>query len=525
MNIIRLSASHMTTNATEQVPKLQLQDVFKKSGVPTHTFVEPSEFNRLVVALRTPGRGIIIEGPSGIGKTSSVRRALEQMSEASYTFLSARRPPDVPLIEDLPNMSKIGLVIVDDFHRLRGDIKGRLSDMMKLLSDEEDQHSKLVLIGINRAGQSLIDHGEDLLHRVENIRFGRTNIERIVALIERGQRALNCTFAAAEALAEEAEGSFAMAQVLCHEACLQADVLESGSTNVQVTASVPAIREAVIRELSPAFFPAARDFATGNKLRREGRAPYLHLLKWLSNTAEGSLDTREALRANPALKGSVSQVIEKGHLSTLLDGNERLSKLLHFDERSQLLSSEDPKFLYFIRHLIWSKFARQVGYDKIDFASRYDFALSFAGEDRDVAKLLFDKLQAHEMQVFYDEQESHRILGNDVEQYLEPIYRTEASYVLPIVSQKYPVKVWTKFESDQFKDRFGSNSVIPVFLNDFRPTQFDVTGSVGYLTISTGEHLASDAERAVDSLCRKITEERAARDAIDDAEQPDLFDQ
>ncbi|UQO99510.1 ATP-binding protein [Burkholderia multivorans] len=145
----------MTTNATEQVPKLQLQDVFKKSGVPTHTFVEPSEFNRLVVALRTPGRGIIIEGPSGIGKTSSVRRALEQMSEASYTFLSARRPPDVPLIEDLPNMSKIGLVIVDDFHRLRGDIKGRLSDMMKLLSDEEDQHSKLVLIGINRAGQSL----------------------------------------------------------------------------------------------------------------------------------------------------------------------------------------------------------------------------------------------------------------------------------------------------------------------------------------------------------------------------------
>lgn len=509
----------MNTPAPQTVPKLQLQEVFKKSGLPTHTFVEPSEYNRLLVALRTPGRGIIIEGPSGIGKTSSVRRALEQTPEISYQFLSARRPADVAAIEDLPNLRQVGLVIVDDFHRLDDGVKAKLSDLIKLLSDEEDESSKLVLVGINRAGQTLIDHGEDLLHRVENIRFGRTNIERISALIERGQRALNCSIHAAEAIAVESEGSFAMAQVLCHEACLQGGVLEAADQTAEVAVSLPAVREAVLRELSPAFFPAARDFATGNKLRREGRAPYLHLLKWLSATEEGSLDTREAQRANPTLKGSVSQVIEKGHLSMLLDGNDRLAQLLHFDATSQLLSAEDPKFLYFIRHLIWSKFARQVGYDKIDFASKYDFALSFAGEDRDVAKQVFESLQAREMHVFYDEQESHRILGNDVEQYLEPIYRTEAAYVLPFVSPKYPLKIWTKFESDQFKERFGSSSVIPLFLDGYRATQFDTTSTVGYLSINRGENVSAEVEAAVASLCKKITEDREARNSPD---EPDI---
>ena len=49
-----------------------LEDVFKLSGVPEVTFVEPVEFSRLVVALRTKGRGVVIEGPSGIGKTNDL---------------------------------------------------------------------------------------------------------------------------------------------------------------------------------------------------------------------------------------------------------------------------------------------------------------------------------------------------------------------------------------------------------------------------------------------------------------------
>ena len=40
------------------MPKPLLEDVFKRSGLPTYTFVEPAEYNHLKIALRTPGRGV-----------------------------------------------------------------------------------------------------------------------------------------------------------------------------------------------------------------------------------------------------------------------------------------------------------------------------------------------------------------------------------------------------------------------------------------------------------------------------------
>lgn len=490
---------------------LRIDEVFKKSGVPTHTFVPPAEYERVVVALRTPGRCMIIEGPSGIGKTSCVKKALEEAELSdSCLFLSARKPGDVEFIRSLSLMSAIGVVVIDDFHRLPTAAKQQLTDFVKTLADEEDQLSKVILIGINRAGQTLVEYAPDVLHRVEVVRVGRTNVERIRQMIERGERALNCSFAIAEEISEEAEGSFAMAQVLCHEACLQGRVLEtcSGSTAKMVSASLPSIREAVIAELAPRFFPLARDFATGNKLRREGRAPYLHLLRWLSQTPEGALDTKEAIASSPKLKGSVTQVIDKGHLNTLLESNQHIGELIHFEAKTDLLTTEDPKLLYFIRHLIWSKFSRQVGYYSIEFDSQYDFALSFAGEDRSIAHALNTELVAREIGVFYDKNEQHRILANDVEEYLAPIYRSESKFVVVLLGKDYPKKIWTKFESDQFKQRFGEGSVIPVWFTDAPPGIFDESRRVGGMTFDPSVEMATQIQILVGTLCAKLEEDR-----------------
>ena len=74
----------------------RLEEVFKTSGIPTYTFVRPIEYPSLIVALRTPGRGVVIEGPSGIGKTTAVTRALEEIGlAAKVTRLSARRRDDL----------------------------------------------------------------------------------------------------------------------------------------------------------------------------------------------------------------------------------------------------------------------------------------------------------------------------------------------------------------------------------------------------------------------------------------------
>lgn len=500
----------------------RIDEVFKKSGVPTHTFVSPVEYERVAVALQTPGRGMIIEGPSGIGKTSCIKKALEDIELSdSCLFLSARKPADVDLITELPSMRSIGVVVVDDFHRLPGLARQQLTDFVKILADEEDVSSKVILIGINRAGQTLVEYAPDLLHRVETIRFGRTSVEKIGQLVKLGERALNCSIAIAEDIAEEAEGSFAMAQVLCHEACLQGKLLETHAeaTSKEITVSLPCIREAVLADLNPRFFPLAREFATGNKLRREGRAPYLHLLRWLSQTQEGALDTKEALAANPALKGSVTQVIEKGHLNTLIAGSAQIANLIYFETATGLLTIEDPKLLYFIRHIIWSKFAKQVGYFSIEFNSRYDFALSFAGENRNLAEPLAQQLLSREISVFYDRNEQHRILANDVEEYLAPIYRSESRFVVPLLSNDYPKKIWTKFESEQFKQRFGQNSVIPIWYTDSVPGMFDESRRVGGMTFDPAGDLKNQLETIVDALAKKLEDEREVEARNADADE------
>lgn len=501
----------------------RIDEIYKKSGVPTHTFVAPAEYGRVLVALNTPGRCMIIEGPSGIGKTSCVKKAVEDAGMASSClFLSARKPADAELIQELPSMKSIGVVVVDDFHRLPNEAKQKLTDFVKTLADEEEESSKVILIGINRAGQTLVEYAPDVLHRIEVVRVARTNVERIRQMIELGERALNCSLAIAEEIAAEAEGSFAMAQVLCHEACLQEGVIAThvGGAAKEIRVSLPCIREAVIAELSPRFFPLARDFATGNKLRREGRAPYLHLLRWLSQSSEGALDTVEAVAANPELKGSVNQVIDKGHLNTLISSNAGIGELIHFEPKTALLTSEDPKFLYFIRHLIWSKFARQVGYFSIEFDSQYDFALSFAGEDRTLAEALFNVLVSREISVFYDKNEQHRILANDVEEYLAPIYRSESKFVVVLHSKDYPRKIWTKFESDQFRQRFGENSVVPIWYVDSMPGLFDNTRKVGGMVFNPANDLSAQVEEFASTLAAKLEEERQveSKNSVDDPE-------
>ncbi len=114
------------------IERPRLEEVFKLSGVPTYTFVKPQEYERLLVALRTPGRGVVIEGPSGIGKTTAVTKALDEIpGGADALKLSGRRRDDRELIAALPSMDKVGVVIIDDFHRLDDPVRAEIADYLK----------------------------------------------------------------------------------------------------------------------------------------------------------------------------------------------------------------------------------------------------------------------------------------------------------------------------------------------------------------------------------------------------------
>ena len=494
----------------------KLEEVYKRSGIPTYTFVEPTEYSSLLVSIRTPGRGTIVEGPSGIGKTTCVLQIIESLDGSGAVIkLSGRNPDDYDFIAALPEMGDLGIVVIDDFHRLPDATKFLLADFIKLLADTENEKSKLIIVGINKAGQSLIDYANDLTGRIDTVIFESNPDEKIEELIEKGEAALNISINIKADIIRESQGSFHLAQMLCHNTCVDAGILEELEQFVVLRSSIEVIREKVLTDLDKSFYGKAKLFATGPRLRREGRAPYFHLLHWLASGKEWSLNIGDAMRQKPEHRGSVGQIIDKGYLADHISKHTSLQDVVHFDQETKELSVEDPKFVFYIRNLLWSKFCEKIGFKSVEFDSRYDYALSFAGADREIAKLLFEYLTSREVSVFYDQNEQHRILAQNVEDYLAPIYKSEASFVIAILGREYPKRIWTKFESDQFKERFGENTVIPVWLSDAPPSMFDETTKVGGVTIDVSFPKDQEVQRIGEILCRKLEDYKESKKSLE----------
>ena len=429
-------------------------------------------------------------------------------------MLSGRNPDDHGLIAALPEMGELGIILIDDFHRLPDVMKFALADFIKLLADTENAKSKIIIVGINKAGQSLLNYAADLTGRIDTISFESNPEHKVDELISKGECALNIVVNIKKEIVEASQGSFHLAQMLCHECCVEAGILDEKDEKQETKSSMEVIRERVLGDLSKTFFAKAKLFATGPRLRNEGRAPYFFLLHWLATEKEWTLNVSDAIRRKPEHRGSVGQIVDKGYLADHIRKNPELQDVIHFDSQTKELSVEDPKFVYYIRNLLWSKFCEKIGYRSVEFDTRYDYALSFAGNDREVAEMLFEHLTERELSVFYDRNEQHRILAENVEDYLAPIYRSEASFVVILLGEEYPKRVWAKFESEQFKDRFGDKAVIPVWFSDAPPGMFDETVKYGGVTFDRSVSSNAEVTRIVELLCQKIADYKDSKKAL-----------
>jgi len=353
------------------MPTPLLEEVFKTSGVPTHTFVEPAEYTKLLVSLRTPGRGLVIEGPSGIGKTSAVETALKRLRITdSVTKLSARRPRDVEYIDALPNIGDAGLAIVDDFHKLAESTRAALADYIKTLADDESPGTKVVIVGINKAGASLISFAHDLVNRIDIIPFESNSNDRVRLVVEKGADALNIEINVADEIVAAAQGSFYIAQMLAREVCQRAEVLERREEKKRLQVSFESINSDVWDRLAQVFRARCEKFCRGTKIRKEGRAPYLHILRWLAEGNEWTLSLRDAIRQHPTMRVSVGQVVDKGYLRDLIESDPDVSHVIHYDATAEQITVEDPQFIYFIRNIPWKQFASNLGFLGVDFENR-----------------------------------------------------------------------------------------------------------------------------------------------------------
>jgi hypothetical protein len=144
--------------------------------------------------------------------------------------LTARKTADVEYIQALPTLGDVGLVIVDDFHKLPDGTKEQLADYLKTLADSSNAGTKIVVIGIRKAGESLISFASDLMNRIDVITFENNPEFKVRELIEKGEQALNTKINVADEIVSAAHGSFYIAQLLCHEACILSNALSAATS-------------------------------------------------------------------------------------------------------------------------------------------------------------------------------------------------------------------------------------------------------------------------------------------------------
>ncbi len=199
--------------------KRLVEEVFVTEGVPQFTFVTPPNFTEILLDVRRPGKPVVIEGQSGTGKTTCVKKILERLGEgASATYLTARDAAHVSAIARVAQAPVAGTFVIDDFHRLAQDVQRTLGDIAKVAAERATNNQdlpKLVLIGINQIGSDLIQLVPDIAKRTGIHRIQPGTAAQIQELINAGCKELNITFENGELIFSESRGDYWLTQQLC----------------------------------------------------------------------------------------------------------------------------------------------------------------------------------------------------------------------------------------------------------------------------------------------------------------------
>lgn len=235
-------------------------DVFTPSSSAKLTFVDRYIiYNRLLIAINTPGRQVIIYGPTGTGKTTLIERTLETLypkhiritctanlgfdellhlvfvnldkhrEKNSSQSKSTRFSPSVEfnlalvkgkieaqfskentiaekysisseefaqILADYLGQEHCCLVL-DDFHLLQTAVKETVAATMKVFTDLADTYSdlKIIVIGTVNTAREVLDYNPTMRNRISEFRIPAMTERELRRIIEKGEELLNIRFA------------------------------------------------------------------------------------------------------------------------------------------------------------------------------------------------------------------------------------------------------------------------------------------------------------------------------------------
>jgi hypothetical protein len=382
-----LQPTTASTPAAPPRPILQIGDIFRTTGQPEITFVEPQQLPRLTVYLDTMGQGLVVEGPSGVGKTNAVRRALKDtVKRFPEHWVRSKEPEQRAALDSALDRDFQGHLIVDDFHYLDAARQGRLADQIKSLADQGRKDAKITLIGINPVGVSLTQGFPDLVGRFKTVAMTRQPPEKIDELIRKGEVAANVIFQRRDEFVRDSRGSFQTAQLLCFNACMREGVVSKTGFAEKTIAAGPAdLRQDILDDLRDKYHTGLTTFAVFDE-STPPRGACLILLWLLSRENFDYVAIDDASHEFPELAPAFAW-LKGGRLAEHFSRNPQIDRLLHYDARAGVISAEDPQLEFYLRNLQWPKFATMTGHRNVHFGSdgKPNFGQTTSEADMDAA--------------------------------------------------------------------------------------------------------------------------------------------
>lgn len=118
--------------------------------------------------------------------------------------------------------------------------------------------------------------------------------------------------------------------------------------------------------------------------------------------------------------------------------------------------------------------------------TKFDIAVSFAGEDREYVDQVATLLRQKGISVFYDLFEEANLWGKNLYDYLSDIYQNQAKYTIVFISDFYNKKLWTNHERQAMQARAFQESeeyILPVKFDDTKIP--GILPTIGYLDLRT----------------------------------------
>lgn len=298
---------------------LSVYEVFTPSMPAREAFVErPTINNRLVDAIRTPGKQVIIYGHSGSGKTTLIERKLfevyehhvtvscvkgmtfeqvmldafdqldsfmvvggsvqnstswnaqiaalwSQVSAAKTSMVQSNSQRILPPQLTVQNLARLvgaasACWVLEDFHKLEPAEKEKLAQAMKMFMDTARLYPSIKAVAVGAVGtaREVVAYDQEMQHRVAEIEVLLMSDAEILAIVQAGEGKLGISFqkGVADSIVRFSNGIPAICHQLCLSACISAGVLTSDNKGEVITR--PHL-EAAVKEFVASASDSMRD--------------------------------------------------------------------------------------------------------------------------------------------------------------------------------------------------------------------------------------------------------------------------